>query len=112
MKYKIQCPACEKDFSFVRILNKFFLTKPCCPHCRSTLKVLNVGIYNFFLMMLFGGVAVLYIQRQISLGLAVNFFIPVLLVLIYELIVMLLICNLGQITIKKNRYIKKQDVQD
>jgi uncharacterized protein (DUF983 family) len=106
MKYTIHCPACEQGFNFFRLVNKFYILRPRCPHCRSVLKVSGMGIYTFFLLMLFGMVAVLYMQRQVTLGQPINFLIPIGLVLLYEFFSALLICNKGKFVVHRNHYIK------
>ena len=112
MKKTIHCPACLRDFSCLRQVNKLYILYATCPHCRSTLTVKNVGILVSVTMIACALLAVLYVQRQVSLGYQVNFLIPILLVLIYEVIAAFIIANKGTMVIRRNRYSEKKTATD
>jgi len=69
--------------------------------------VKGVGILTAFVMLGCLLLALLYVQSQLALNQPVNFLIPILLVMVYEVITALLIANKGTLVIRRNRYTAK-----
>ncbi len=114
MKFTFQCPECHGQFSGARLFMKFSKLFFFCPNCRSSLKTKGIGIYLFFILAAVGMVSVLYLQRQVQLGQQLSLLLPILLIILYEIIAVLMVCNKAQIIVKRKRTrnrIKKTETQ-
>lgn len=101
MKRHFECPACNKQFSFLWLVLKLTRIRFFCPSCKTFLKVSGVGIYLTLMLFMMGFLGVLYLQRSYALGLTPNFLILLVLVVIYEIAASLLVCNKGKFSYTK-----------
>lgn len=110
MKFSVDCPACGKKISIVRImmaLTPFFFS---CSKCHSKMRANNVFLPIFIAFNVVGITMILFLQSVYSTKKVIE--VPEVLVLFLllvflEFVASLLVCNKAEIKITKDRFNKK-----
>ncbi len=103
LKTSFKCPVCNNEYKLLKLVAGFNALFYRCPKCSSFLKAKNISKLVLIMTGVFGLTAVLSLQYQMMTTHKMNLLIPIMIIILYNIVLGLLVCNKADITVVKDR---------